>query len=106
MVTGSYKNYVTQNFKLLSYCNPLTRIIGTPPFLRGEEMNSNYLPRRGGDKRSESIVHGQVFFKRKGGAGVGIEEGSGEEWKWKQRGEWKQKSLKGRGGEGASWVKE
>ena len=36
--------------------------------------------------------------------GVGIEEGSGREWKWKQRGKWKQKSLKGRGG--ASWFKE
>ena len=35
---------------------------------------------------------------RGGGAGVGIEEGSGEKWKWEQRGEWKQKSLKGRGG--------
>ena len=43
-------------------------------------MNFNYLPRRGGDKRSGSMVHGQVFFKRKGGgAGVGIEEKRGVE---------------------------
>ena len=47
-------------------------------------MNFNYLPRRGGDKRSGSMVRGQVFFKRKGGGGGWgwnrREEGSGEEW--------------------------
>ena len=42
---------------------------------------------------------GRFSLKGRGGAGVGIEEGSGEEWKWEQRGEWKQKSLKGRGGQ-------